>query len=284
MIPEPSTIRVAAVQSDPQIGEVAANLATIEAKLREAALGGATLIVFPECALTGYGFASRAEAILHAEPIPGPSSNAIIGLCKELNVFAVVGMLERDGERMFNAATLLGPEGVVGTYRKIHLPFLGVDRFTDPGDRPLALFEAGEVKLGLHICYDGSFPETARVLTLLGADILVLPTNWPVQSTSTAEHLPATRAIENVVTMMAVDRVGTERNCSFAGRSSIVDPDGVIVARAGATESMIIYADVDPARSRRKRLVRVPGEYELDRIADRRPEFYGLITAPKGVF
>ncbi len=275
------TLRVAAVQVDPQIGAKADNLATVEAKIREAALRGASLIVFPECALTGYGFRSRGEALSLAEPIPGPSTDAIVRICRELNVFVVVGMLELDGERLFNAATLLGPDGVVGTYRKIHLPFLGVDRFVDPGDRPLAVFEADGVRLGLHICYDGSFPETARVLTLLGADLLLLPTNWPVQSTSTADHLPATRAIENVVYVMAVDRVGTERGCSFAGRSSIVDPDGNILAKASPVEPEILYADIEPARSRRKRLVRVPGEYELDRIADRRPEFYSAITAPK---
>jgi len=277
-----STLRVAAVQMDPQLGAVAANLATITARLREAADGGARLVVFPECALTGYGFASRVEATAFAEPVPGPSTRALIAVCEELDLFVVVGLLERDGDRLFNVATLLGPEGVVGTYRKIHLPFLGVDRFTDPGDRPLAIFEAAGIKLGLHICYDGSFPETGRVLTLLGADILVLATNWPVQSTSTAEHLPACRAIENVVYVMAVDRVGTERGCEFAGRSSIADPDGNIITLAGPSAPEILYADVDPALARRKRLIRVPGVYELDRIGDRRPAFYAPIVAPNG--
>ncbi len=277
-----STLRVAAVQMDPQLGAVAANLATITARLREAADGGARLVVFPECALTGYGFASRVEATAFAEPVPGPSTRALIAVCEELDLFVVVGLLERDGDRLFNVATLLGPEGVVGTYRKIHLPFLGVDRFTDPGDRPLAIFEAAGIKLGLHICYDGSFPETGRVLTLLGADILVLATNWPVQSTSTAEHLPACRAIENVVYVMAVDRVGTERGCEFAGRSSIADPDGNIITLAGPSAPEILYADVAPALARRKRLIRVPGVYELDRIGDRRPAFYAPIVAPNG--
>ncbi len=280
-MPANPTLRVAAVQVDPQIGSKAENLAMVESKTREAAARGATLVVFPECALTGYGFGSRSEALPLAEPVPGPSTDALARICRELNVFVVVGMLELDGEKMFNAATLVGPDGVVGTYRKIHLPFLGVDRFVDPGDRHLAVLEADGVKLGLHICYDGSFPETARVLTLLGADILLLPTNWPVQSTSTAEHLPSTRAIENVVYVMAVDRVGTERGCSFAGRSSIVDPNGDILAKAGSVEPEILYADIEPAKARQKRLIRVPGEYELDRIADRRPEFYSAITAPK---
>ena len=275
------TIRVANVQMDPQIEAVAANRAAIETHLRTAAGAGAELVIFPECALTGYGFASRAEATRYAEPIPGPSTHALVEVCRELGVYLVLGMLEQDGERLFNVAVVLGPEGVVGTYRKIHLPFLGVDRFTDPGDRPLALVEVKGVRLGLHICYDGSFPETGRVLTLLGADLLVLITNWPIQSASTADHLPACRAIENVVYVIASDRVGTERGCLFAGRSSIVDPDGVIVARAGPTDTTILYAAVDPARARRKRLVRVPGEYELDRIGDRRPEFYTPITNPK---
>lgn len=277
----PPTFRVAAVQMDPQIGRVEANLAEILDKLGAAARAGAGLVAFPECALAGYAFGSRAEGWEFAEPIPGPSTDRIVAACREHGAFAIVGMLERAGDRLFNAAVLLGPDGVVGTYRKIHLPFLGVDRFVDPGDAPPGVFEARGVRLGLHICYDASFPETGRVQTLLGADVLVIVTNWPVQSTSTAEHLPATRAIENVVYVMAVDRVGTERGFGFAGRSSIVDPDGHILARAGATDPAILFADVDPARSRRKRLVRVPGEYELDRIADRRPEFYATITGAK---
>ena len=274
-------VRVAAVQMDPQLGEVAANLASIRSRIEKAAAEGAKIVVFPECALTGYGFNTRAEAMPFAEPIPGPSTTALIEGCQAHNLFVVVGMLERAGDRLFNVAVLLGPAGVVGVYRKIHLPFLGVDRFTDPGDRPFAIFEAAGVRLGLCICYDGSFPETGRVLTLLGADVLVIATNWPIQSASTADHLPACRAIENVVYVMAVDRVGTERGCLFAGRSSIVDPDGTIVAKAGPTEPAILYAEVDPAVSRRKRLIRVPGVYELDRIGDRRPEFYAVITAPK---
>jgi 5-aminopentanamidase len=277
----PPTFRVAAVQMDPQIGQNEANLAEILGKLAEAAAGGAELVAFPECALSGYGFGSREEGWEFAEPVPGPATDRLVAACREHGVHAIVGMLERAGDRLYNAAVLLGPEGVVGVYRKVHLPFLGVDRFVDPGDAPPGVFEARGVRLGIHICYDASFPETGRVQALLGADVLVIVTNWPVQSASTAEHLPATRAIENVVYVMAVDRVGAERGFAFAGRSSIADPDGTIVARAGATDPAILYADVDPALARRKRLVRVPGEYELDRIADRRPEFYGKIVDAK---
>ena len=275
-------VRVAAVQMEPKIGEVEANLGVILERFREATANGARLVVFPECALSGYGFETKAEAVRFAEPVMGPSTREVAAACASADAFAVVGLLERNGDRLFNVAALIGPSGLVGVYRKIHLPFLGVDRFATPGDRPLAVLEAAGLRVGMHICYDGTFPETGRVLTLLGADVLVLPTNWPIQSTTTAEHLPACRAIENVVYVMAVDRVGEERGCLFAGRSSIAGTGGEILAQAGPTEETILYADLDPAIARRKRLVRVPGLYELDRIADRRPGFYGTIVEPNG--
>jgi predicted amidohydrolase len=279
---DPKTVRVAAVQMEPRIGEVEANLQAILSRFREATASGASLVVFPECALTGYGFESREEALPFAEPIPGLSSRELAAACSKTGAFVIYGLLERDGDRLFNATVLVGPQGVVGTYRKVHLPFLGVDRFVDPGDRPFEVLDADGLKLGMHICYDGTFPETGRVLTLLGADVLVLPTNWPIQSMTTAEHLPATRAIENVVYVMAVDRVGTERGCLFAGTSSIAGPGGEILAKASPDLEEILYADVDPAIARKKRLIRVAGKYELDRIGDRRPGFYGPIVTANG--
>ncbi len=281
-MPGTAVVRVAAVQMEPRLGAIEANLGSILARFREATAGGARLVVFPECALTGYGFESRDEALRYAEPIPGPSTRKVAEACAERGAFAVFGLIERDGDRLFNVAALIGPDGVVGAYRKIHLPFLGLDRFVDPGDRPLAVLDAAGLRIGMHICYDGTFPETGRVLTLLGADVLVLPTNWPIQSLTTAEHLPACRAIENVVYVMAVDRVGEERGFRFAGTSSIADPGGVIVAKAGIEEEAILYADLDPAISRQKRLIRVPGLYELDRIGDRRPGHYAPLVAPNG--
>jgi len=279
---EPTTIRVAAVQSEPRIGEVGANLAAILSRLREAADAGARLVVFPECALTGYGFESRAEASAFAEPLDGPSARAAAQECRNLGVWTVYGFLEADGDRLYNACVLIGPGGPVATYRKVHLPFLGVDRFIDPGDRPFAALDAGGVKVGLHICYDGAFPETARVLTLLGAELLVLPTNWPTHSECAAEHMVATRAMENVVYSMAVNRVGEERGFRFIGRSSIAGPNGQILAAASPDREELLYADVEPARARQKRLVRVPGKHEVDRIADRRPGFYAPIVKPNG--
>lgn len=267
-------IKIAAVQMEPKLGEVEANRSAIVGRLREAAAAGAKLAAFPECALTGYCFESKAEAMEFAEPIPGPSSRIVADACHELGVSALFGMLERDGDRLYNAAALVGPEGVIGSYRKIHLPYLGVDMHATPGDRPFAVHDAAGMRVGMYICYDGSFPESARVLALLGADLLALITNWPTHSECAAEAQTRTRAMENVCYSLAANRVGTERGFRFIGRSSIADPSGNVLAQAGPDEEVILYADVDPARARNKRLVRVPGKHEIDRIKDRRPEMY----------
>jgi predicted amidohydrolase len=131
----------------------------------------------------------------------------------------------------------------------------------------------------MHICYDGGFPEVGRVLTLLGADVLVLPTNWPRHAECAAEHMMVCRAMENHVYAMAVNRVGEEAGFRFIGRSSIVAPGGAVLAAAGAEEPTILYATVEPALARNKRLVRVPGLHVIDRLADRRPAFYAPLIA-----
>src|SRR5262245_45761474 len=164
-----ATWKSAAVQMDCRLGDPHHNLDGIRTKLRQAAGQGARLVVFPECALTGYCFESKEEAWPHAETLPGPSTEALAADCQALSVWAVVGLLERAGGDLFNACALVGPGGLAATYRKIHLPFLGVDRFTTPGDRPFAVHDLGGLRVGMTICYDGSFPESSRVLTLLGA-------------------------------------------------------------------------------------------------------------------
>jgi predicted amidohydrolase len=277
---EPTPIKIAGVQMDVTLGDVPANRSAILDRLARAADLGAKLVVFPECALTGYGFDSRDEARPHAEPIPGPSTEIIARACRERGVFVVFGLIERDGDRLFNACALVGPDGLVGSYRKVHMPSMGFDKLADPGDRPFAVHDIGGLRVGLQICYDGGFPEASRVQALLGADLIVLPTNWPRHAECAAEHQMATRAMENVVYTLAVNRVGEERGFRFIGRSSIHGVGGERLAFAGPDGEEIILAEIDPAKARQKRQVRVPGRHEIHRFADRRPEFYGPITAP----
>ncbi len=279
-IREDFAMKIAGVQMDVALMDLDRNLAHMVSKLRETTDKGAKLAVFPECALSGYCFSSLDEAQPYAQPIPGPATERMRAACAELGCYAIFGMLEIDGSRIFNAAVLVGPAGVIGSYRKVHLPYLGVDMFTSYGDRPFAVHDAGEIRVGMNVCYDASFPEAARSLALLGADLIALPTNWPPGAECTAASVINARALENAVYYIAVNRVGTEREYEFIGRSKIADTNGQTLAETHTTGEEIIYADIDPARSRRKHIIRVPGKHEIDRLADRRPEMYGLLVRP----
>jgi predicted amidohydrolase len=277
-----ATWRIACVQMDCHLGEKVRNLDTVRTKLREAAGQQAQLVAFPECALTGYSFTSKAEALPYAESIPGPATEAVAADCRRLGVWAVFGLLELDisSGDLYNACALVGPRGQVYGYRKIHLPCLGIDRFATPGDRPFAVHDLGGLRVGINICYDGSFPEASRILALLGADLLLLPTNWPVGASACA--LVPARALENHVFYAAINRVGDERGFHFQGRSRVADCSGEFLAASAGDEEEILYAAIDPEVARAKRVVKIPGEYEVDRINDRRPEMYGLICEIRG--
>lgn len=272
--------KFAVVQMDVTLGQKAANLERIVSWTEQAARNGARLVAFPECALTGYCFDSWDEANAFAEPIPGPSTQRLVEVCQRWDCYVAFGLLEHSDGRLFNACALVGPNGVVGAYRKIHLPFLGVDRFATPGDRPFQVHSTGPARIGLHICYDGSFPESARVMALMGADILLLPTNWPPGAELTAAYVVNTRALENHVYYAAVNRVGTERGFRFIGHSRICDPHGRTLQEADEHSEMVLYAEADLELARTKRIVRVPDKHIIDRFADRRPEMYGKIVEP----
>jgi predicted amidohydrolase len=174
---------------------------------------------------------------------------------------------------------VVGPEGVAGTYRKAHLPFLGVDRFLTPGNRPFAIFDLAVGKIGVLICYDSSFPEASRALKLMGAEMIVLPTNWPPGAWRNPEFVINTRALENHVNFVAVNRVGTERGWQFIGRSKVVDYNGDTTGEAGGEDEEILFSQVDLRGSNNNRIVNVAGSYEIDRLDDRRPELYDIITS-----
>jgi predicted amidohydrolase len=273
-------MKIAGVQMDVQLGDVAGNLEKMGAFLRRTSAEGAVLTVFPECAATGYCFDTLVDARRIGQAVPGPATEVLARACKETHSYVVFGTLEVDGDDLFNAAVLVGPDGVIGCYRKVHLPYLGVDRFTTPGNRPFAVHAAGDLRVGMNICYDASFPEAARALALLGADLIVLPTNWPPGSECTAACCINSRALENGVYYLAVNRVGEERGFRFIGQSRACDPWGHTLAVAEGTDETIVYAEIDVDRARNKHYVRVPGAHEIDRFADRRPEMYTLLTKP----
>jgi len=274
----PDKIKIAAVQTNPKITKNKDNLDKILSEIETATKNGADLVVFSECALTGYVFSSREEALPYAESIPGASTDKLSTCCRRLGVYAVVGLMEREAGRCYNAAVLTGPKGLIGKYRKNHLPFLGVDRFLDPGDQPFRVYSTPIGNIGIHICYDSAFPESTRVMALLGADIAVLPTNFPAGREKMLDYVVNTRALENKIHFVAVNRVGSERGTSFCGRSKIVNASGDTLVEASRDKEEAVYAEVSLAEAREKHIVFKAGEFELDRMRDRRPELYGEIT------
>lgn len=270
-------VRIAVAQIDPILGEKSANLAVIHRCIDEVAQEGVQLVVFPECAVSGYVYGSLDEALQVAEPIPGPAASAIAEMTARRGIYAVAGMLERVEDRCYNAAILSGPNGIEAVYRKTHTLCLGVDRFATPGDIPFQVHQLPFGRVGILICYDLRFPEPARMLFLQGAQIIALPTNWPRSSTIQPDVFTRSRAAENRVFLLAADRVGTERGATFLGRSQIVSPDGIVVAEAPTEGTQILIQDIDPAEADRKHVVLQLGEHEMDCLADRRPDLYAAL-------
>ncbi len=270
-------LKIAGVQMDIAFGNVQENLSRMETLVAETVAADAWLTVFPECTTTGYCFRSLDEAQQLSEAADGPTYLQAFDICKRFETRIVYGYLEQEGDKIYNAVNLVSPAGLIGSYRKVHLPMLGVDRFTTAGSQ-FAVFDVEGIQVGMCICYDSSFPEASRALTLMGADIIVLPTNWPPTSGLTADIIPAARALENHIYFMAVNRVGNERGFEFIGKSSICDPSGKKLAHTDHADEAILYAEIDPEFARRKHLVNIPGEHEVHRIDDRMPGCYDKLV------
>lgn len=268
---------IAAIQTNPGLGENESNRRRI---LERAAAVKADLLVFPECAITGYAFGTREAALAAAEPVTGPSVAALAAFARERGTHLVAGLLELREGMLFNTAVLVGPAGLQGVYRKMHLPYLGADRFATPGDTGFPVFDTPFGRIGILICFDLSFPEAARSLKLAGARILVVPTNWPEAAEVSCLLSPPVRAQENHAFVVTANRSGEEGGFTFRGQSRICDPQGRVLAAAGAGEETI-QVEIDPSDADRNRVVIVPGEYELDRIESRRPVFYDRVSAAR---
>lgn len=273
-----ASVTIASIQYQPEFGAVQANLDTIERLIRRAVEQGASVIVLPELADTGYVFEHRDELEANADTVPeGRSASRLIALAQELSIHIAAGLAERDGEDFYNAAMLCGPGGFIGKYRKLHL-WNRENLFFVPGNLGLPVFETPIGPLGLLICYDGWFPEAFRTLAVAGAQLVLVPTNWvPMAGQTQADEPIANTLIKaaahsNGIYIAAADRVGVERGQPFIGRSLIVGPDGLTLAGpASATDPQIILATVEPGRVESYRSL---NQYN-NVLGDRRIDVYG---------
>lgn len=272
------TARVACIQFEPTFGDVGKNLAEMEARIRAAREGGAQIVVLPELADSGYVFEKHSELEALAGAIPeGRSAQCLIALAGELGIYIVSGLAERAGDTFYNSAIVCGPEGYLGTYRKLHL-WNRENLFFAKGDLGLPVFDTEFGKIGVAICYDGWFPETFRQLALRGANLICIPTNWvPMPGNEAfaepmANILHKAAAHSNGIYIACADRVGTERGQPFLGQSLIIGTKGwPLAGPASAVEPEMLIADIHPDDVTANRRL---SDFN-DVLGDRRNDIYG---------
>ena len=259
-------IKVGYVQTSPLFGDKEKNFEQIENLLLDVK---ADLIVLPELFATGYTFVSKDEAVSLAETPKGRTSNFLLSLSKLTGAIIIGGYVEKAGNEIYNSAMIVSNNGVIDSYRKIHLYYKEKLWFS-PGDKPLKVYEINDIKIGIMICFDWIFPEVARSLALLGADIITHPANLVLPY---CQKAMITRCIENRVYSITANRIGQEKrgkdNFEFTGASQITSYDGKVLSSAPPNKIYTDFFEIDIQNSRNKKL----NEYN-HLLKDRRKNFY----------
>jgi predicted amidohydrolase len=271
-----SGVTVACCQIAPKVGELAANRAACREAAVRAAGEGASIVVLPELASSGYVFRDLAEARTLAETLDGPTTTEWAGLAGRLGITLVGGVCELgDDDRLYNTAVIVGGTGILAVYRKAHLWDTEKLIFAT-GSQPPPVVEIDGARLAVMICYDLEFPEWVRLPALAGAQLLCAPTNWPRFPRPDGERpmevvrVQASAAI-NRMFIAACDRAGQERGVDWVGGSAIIDPDGWPLAGpwpGDQERTLIAVCDLAAATDKRT-------SERNDVFADRMPHLYG---------
>jgi predicted amidohydrolase len=260
------TMKIGFVQFAPALGNLETTMQALSRLVPRAA--DSDLVVLPELCNSGYNFQSAEQAWQTSEEVGDSAFLAhLTALCQERGFHIVSGFNERAGDCLYNSAVLVGPQGYVGRYRKLHL-FLNEKDFFVPGDEGLPVFDIGVCKLGMLVCFDWVFPEAWRVLALRGADVICHPSNLVLPGL--AQRAVPIRALTNRVYVITANRIGTEGALTFTGMSTMANPSGDILAQASVTEEEVSVVEADASLARDKRITT-----RNDLFADRRPEVYG---------
>ncbi len=257
--------RIALAQVEPQLFQKEANLEKAEQAIHQAVSQHASAVLFPELYLTGYSLGTRAVEM--AESPEGPSIRRVADLARRYQIAVVMGYAELspEGQGAYDAAIALNDQGqVVGSYRKVHLFQAETGWFLPGNDSMILDFGLGPV--GLLICYDLEFPETARQLALQGARWIAVCTGNMQPNQHLQEVYLQARAAENRLWIALANRVGCEGALTFFGGSGVADPAGSLVVQAGEKETLLV-ADIDLDRAGQARL-------NADYLVDRRPDLY----------
>jgi predicted amidohydrolase len=258
-----TTTRVAAWQCQPRPLDLAGNLRRLDEICAQAAAERVEVLVTPEMFTSGYGLTPE-QVLTLAEDAGGPTENAVAQIAQRHRLAIVYGHPERAAAAgAYNAATLVGPDGVVrGRHRKVHL-FGDVDRrLFVPNPAPPAAFDFDDARVGLLICYDVEFPEAVRRLASDGAQTVLVPTANMAGFEVVQQVLVRARACENGCGVVYANYCGADDLFEYNGLSVICGPDGEVLAQAGVESEELIVADLPGASA---------GTY----LADRRADLYG---------
>jgi len=261
-------VKIAVYQFAPEFGNKEKNLRKIE---EAAQTTDADLLVLPELCTTGYQFISGTEVNELCEPIPdGPTVQRWEQICKEKGMVLVAGLIEIESQTTYNTAVLIGPDGFIGSYRKVHL-FCEEKQWFQSGNLGFPIWNIGMAKIGILICFDWVFPEAARSLALQGADILCHPVNLVLPY---CQDAMVTRSIENGVFTITTNRIGSEARggkdrLTFTGRSQTVNPRGKVLFRLEENNEILHEFEIDPMEARDKNITpqnhlfddRITGQY-----------------------
>ncbi len=256
------------------------NILKIEKLTLNAKQQGADLIIFPEMSLTGYVVLDQVYDL--AETIPGPSTLRIEKLAKQTGMHVIFGMpelSEKTQATIFNTAVLVGPQGLIGKYRKMYLPTHSVfeeKRYFRPGYQTVS-FQTDLGNIGLSICYDVFFPEVFRLTRLMGAQLIVCISASPAIRRNYFEILTSARALENTAFLAYVNLAGIEDGLQFWGGSRLVCPTGDVAAKAKYDEEDFIICEVDYGDLR-------TAETFIPTLRDLRPELFEKLKEYSEVF
>ena len=276
-------IRVAALQL-PLGGDIQTNIAGVEVLVRDAAAQGAQIILPPELFESPYFCQTQDEAwFARAQPVEThPAVKAMRALAEELHVYIACSFFEADGPHHYNSLAMIDDRGnVMGVYRKSHIP--DGPGYTEkfyfrPGNTGFKVWDTRHGRIGVGICWDQWYPETARAMMLMGADLLMFPT--AIGDEPAAEELDTSRlwrramighAVSNVVPVIAANRIGREGAMTFYGHSFITDERGDLVAQFGHGETGVLVGAFDLARIRKHRAT-------FGFFRDRRPDLYARLA------
>ena len=278
------TLHVAALQLPLGLADEAANIAAISALVEQAAQGGAQVILPPEL-FSGPYFCTLEDEALFALARPTaqhPSVIAMQALAGKLKVAIPTSFFERDGHHYYNTLAMIGPDGeIIGTYRKSHIPDgPGYEEkyYFRPGNTGFKVWDVFGARIGIGVCWDQWYPETARAMALMGAEVLFYPT--AIGSEPQDADLDTRRmwrramvghAVCNCMPVIAANRIGTEGEQNFYGNSFISDEWGDLVAEFGASETGLLSATLDLTRAATHRA-------GMGFFRDRRPQLYGRLA------